>query len=114
MKETTPECKIVPTKLKVFRKVKMTRGKAKDEDDVGDEEIVEIHSFATTPALATARVGVTMSRSYQSITVAIEYSIPAYKEFIEEAGVEAYERAKQHLVGELPEMREFLGSLRDL
>jgi hypothetical protein len=99
---------------KVFRKVKVTRGKSGDEDSTEDEEIVEIRPFATTPARATARVGVTMCRSYQSISVHVEYSIPEYREFVEEAGEEAYERAKQHLMREIPEMREFLGKLKDI
>ena len=102
------------TKRKVFRKVKVSRGGESDEDSGDDEEIVEIRTFVTPPARVSARVGVTMSRAYQSLTVAVEYSIPEYKEFIDEAGQEAYERAKQHLFAELPEMRKFLGKLRDL
>ena len=100
---------------KVYRKVKVTRGASlKDEDATEDEEVVEIRPFVTAPARASARVGITMSRSYQSISVAVEYSIPEYREFIDEAGEEAYERAKQHLMREIPDMRTFLGKLREI
>jgi len=100
---------------KVHRRVKITRGAAmSDEDAVEDEEIVEIRPFVTAPARVMARLGVTMSRSYQSITVAVEYSIPEYREFIEDAGGEAAERCRQYIESELPGMRDFLVRLKDI
>lgn len=100
---------------KVHRKVKLARGAAMRDEDAGeDEEIVEIRPFVTTPARATARLGVTMSRSYQSITVHVEYSIPEYREFIEEAGEEAAERCRQYIDSQLDDMRAFLGRLKDI
>ena len=105
----------VPVTVKVARRVRLSKnyGEDTDEDTEEDEEILEVRPFVTTPARASARVGITMSRSYQSVSVTVEYSVPDYKERIVEAGDEAYELAKQHLVREMPDMRALLDAVKE-
>ena len=110
VKKSDKDSVVAVTKRKVDRRVKSDY----KTDDVSDEEILERHLFVTTPAVAKARLGLTMSRNYQSVTLAVEYEIPCYKEEVTEAGEKAFRMAKEHIASELPELREFLEGVKDL
>lgn len=94
-----------PLKIRTSKTVKLKR-----QDEVADsqEEVIEIHKFATQPAVATVSIPLKMTMDYQSLGVEIGVSLPCYAEELD-AGIEkAFEMAMSRIMAKIPEIQKTL------
>ena len=100
----------VPTTIRVSRTVKI--GKTGDEAMSGDiEEVIEVHQFATTPAMARIMIPLKKAHNYNSAGLTVGVDMPCYVEELPQALERAYEIAKDRLLAELPKIIEALKKL---
>lgn len=100
----------VPTTITVSRTVKI--GKTGDEASSSEvEETIEVHQFATTPAIARVSIPLKKAHNYNSAGLTVGVDMPCYKEELPEALEKAYELAKERLLVELPKIIEALKKL---
>ena len=110
--KTAPEPAIVsvPTTIRVSRTVKI--GKSGDEAMSSDiEEEIEVHQFATTPAMARIMIPLKKAHNYNSAGLTVGVDMPCYKEELPVALERAYELAKERLLVELPKIIDALKKL---
>ena len=101
--------KLAATKIKVERSVKLTKGKAPSEEEVREEEnVIEVHKFETTPAMATVEIPVKFSKDYQSIGLTVGVSRPCYAEELDQGLAAAYTMAIERLQKEIPDLKTML------
>jgi len=93
------------TKLIVNRTVKLD---GVDSDSSSTESVIEIQTFATTPAMAHVSVPIKLSRSFQSVGVEVGVYLPCYKEELPEAIELAYRLAKERVAREIPIIKQAL------
>lgn len=94
-----------PVKIRTSRTVKIKR---QDESSDSQEEILEVHKFATQPAIATVSIPLKMTMDYQSLGFEVGVSLPCYAEELD-AGIEkAYEMAMARIVAKMPEIQKTL------
>lgn len=108
---TTDKAISVSTKMVVSRTVKLTRGPDKDIKSKEDEELLEIHHFATTPAMAIVEIPIVMSKNYQSIGIRVGVHLPCYSEELDDGITKATQMALDRVQREIPELREALEKL---
>ena len=107
--EKLEELELHATKVKVERSVKLTTGKsATDEESRSEENIIEVHKFTTTPAMATVEIPVKFSKDFQSIGLTIGVSLPCYSEALSEGMKMAYSMAIERLQKEIPDLKTML------
>ena len=111
MTKTIDESHGALTKILVERSVKLTRGKNKDEQTKEEEDFIEVHKFATTPAMATASIPIRMSKNFQSIGITIGVHLPCYAEELPEGIEKAIQMALDRVTAEIPELRVALDKL---
>lgn len=99
---------VAETKVRVNRTVKLD---GVDSDSASTEDTIEIHAFATVPAMATVGPSVKISRQFQSVGLDIQVSIPCYKEELPQAIEQAYTLAKERILREIPEIQKALNGL---
>jgi len=93
------------TKIIVQRTVKLD---GVDQDSASTEDVIEIHTFATTPAMAHVSVPIKLSRSFQSVGVEVGVYLPCYKEELPAAIELAYRLAKERVAREIPIIKKAL------
>lgn len=93
------------TKITVQRTVKLD---GEDQDSASSEELIEVHTFATTPAMAVVSVPIKLSRQFQSVGVEIGVYLPCYKEELPDAIEAAYRLVKDRIARELPIIKKAL------
>ncbi|MGD9727491.1 MAG: hypothetical protein AB7L09_03100 [Nitrospira sp.] len=96
---------VAETKVIVSRTVKLDGA---DVDAATTEDVIEVHAFATTPAMAVVSVPVKLSRSFQSVGVEVGVYLPCYKEELPQAIEAAYEMVKERVMRELPLIKQAL------
>ena len=96
---------VAETKILVHRTVKLDGA---DHDSASSEDLLEIQTFATTPAMAVVSVPIKLSRQYQSVGVEVGVYLPCYKEELPEAIEEAYRLAKERVAREIPLIKKAL------
>lgn len=96
---------VAETKLVVARTVKLD---GVDTDSSTVEDVIEVHVFATTPAMAVVSVPIKLSRSFQSVGVEVGVYLPCYKEELPQAIEAAYDLAKERVMRELPLIKQAL------
>ena len=96
---------VAETKLVVARTVKLD---GVDTDSSTVEDVIEVHVFATTPAMAVVSVPIKLSRSFQSVGVEVGVYLPCYKEELPQAIESAYDLAKERVMRELPLIKQAL------
>lgn len=90
----------------------MKIGKTGDEAMSSDiEETIEIHQFATTPAMARVMIPLKKAHNYNSAGLTIGVDLPCYMEELPEALEKAYDIAKERLLAEIPKIIEALKKL---
>ena len=110
---TESETVVAETTITVTRSIKI------GSDVAGGSELpetIEVHKFATTPAMAEAKLAIRKSQeSRDGLWVAGEITIgcvrPCYAEELPQATEAAYDQVKARLLKEIPEL---LKSLNDL
>jgi hypothetical protein len=100
MVPVTAESKII-----VQRTVKLD---GVDSDSSSTENLIEVQTFATTPAMAFVSVPIKLSRSFQSVGVEVGVYLPCYKEELPEAIELAYRLAKARVAREIPIIKKAL------
>jgi len=93
------------TKIVVHRTVKLD---GVDHDSASTEDTIEIHAFATTPAMAVVSVPIKLSRQFQSVGVEVGVYLPCYREELPQAIEEAYRLAKERVAREIPLIKKAL------
>ena len=73
---------VASTKIIVQRTVKLD---GVDSDSASTEDVIEIQTFATTPAMAYVSVPIKLSRNFQSVGVEVGVYLPCYKEELPDA-----------------------------
>ena len=96
---------VAETKIIVHRTVKLD---GVDVDSASTEELIEVHAFATTPAMAVVSVPIKLSRSFQSVGVEVGVYLPCYKEELPQAIELAYRMAKERVAREIPIIKQAL------
>lgn len=71
----------------------------------------EVEHFVTTPGSVSASLGVTLSKSFQSVSFNVTYTIPCYKENLDGTAEQAKRRVLEHISKELPSLQEFLDNI---
>jgi len=107
------EAQIHETKITVERSIKI------GDDIKGASEppqTIEVHKFATTPAIAKAQVAFRKSKqAYDGLWVAGEITIgcekPCYSEELPAATEAAYEAVKARILQEVPELLKSIDAL---
>jgi len=93
------------TKIVVHRTVKLD---GVDHDSASSEDTIEVHAFATTPAMAVVSIPVKLSRQFQSVGVEVGVYLPCYKEELPEAIEKAYQLAMERVNREIPIIKKAL------
>lgn len=93
------------TKIIVQRTVKLD---GSDSDSSSTENVIEIQTFVTTPAMAHVSVPIKLSRNFQSVGVEVGVYLPCYKEELPEAIELAYRLAKERVAREIPIIKKAL------
>lgn len=93
------------SKIVVSRTVKLD---GEDTDSSTAEDVIEVQTFATTPAMAVVSVPVKLSRSFQSVGVEVGVYLPCYKEELPQAIEAAYDMAKERVMREIPIIKQAL------
>jgi hypothetical protein len=80
---------------------------------VGDEEtaehMIEVATFATTPAEVEAKMGLTVNLgNYESLRVDVGVKLPCYKEEIDQAQMVAFEMVERTLFEKVKEAKQSL------
>ena len=102
-----PASVIVPTTITVLRSIKI--GKTGEEIVSGEAtEVIEVHQFATTPAMARVMIPIKKAHNYNSAGLIVGVDLPCYKEELPEALEKAYGLAKERLLSELPKIIDAL------
>lgn len=96
---------VAETKITVHRTVKLD---GVDTDSASSEDLIEVQTFATTPAMAVVSVPIKLSRSFQSVGVEVGVYLPCYKEELPQAIESAYRMAKQRVAREIPIIKKAL------
>jgi hypothetical protein len=96
----------VPTTITVSRTVKISGGEEAESSDVS--EVIEVHKFATTPAMARVLIPIKKAHNYNSAGLTVGVDLPCYKEELPEALERAYNLAKERLLAELPKILDAL------
>lgn len=109
MAKTTPTITAptvaVPTKIWVANTLKLT---GKGETSSSEEEVIEVHKFATTPALVKASIPLKMTMDYQSLGIEIGIEMPVYAEQVDKGLEEAYARVFKLIQEKVPEIQKTL------
>lgn len=116
--QTSPEVKADPaaldnamapivreTKIVVQRTVKLD---GEDQDSASSEDVIEVQTFATTPAMAIVSLPIKLSRSFQSVGIEVGVYLPCYKEELPLAVEEAYRMVKERVAREIPIIKKAL------
>lgn len=90
---------VAETRVTVSRTVKLD---GVDHDSSTSEDVIEVQTFVTTPAMAVVSVPVKLSRQFQSIGVEVGVYLPCYKEELPQAIEAAYRMAKERVAREIP------------
>lgn len=94
-----------PLKIRTSKTIKL---KGQPEESSSTEELIEIHKFATQPAVASVSIPLKMTMDYQSLGIEIGVSLPCYAEELD-AGIEkAYEIAFARITAKIPEIQKTL------
>jgi len=99
---------LAPTKFRVSKSVKRSGQAEKSEST---EEVIEIHKFATTPAIVKAGIPLKMTMDYQSLGYEFAIEIPCYKEEIDAAADEASAIVFAKIQSKIPEIQAALMDL---
>ena len=107
---TEQDLKVVSTTIHVSRTVKSS---GKDESNDGDPETIEVHKFATNPAIVSVSYPVKISKSYQTVGITVGVSLPCYAEEIERG----FERANDLVIArmkiEMPKIKALLNKMAE-
>lgn len=96
---------VMETKIVVQRTVKLD---GVDSDSASTEDVIEVHAFATTPAMAVVSVPIKLSRSFQSVGVEVGVYLPCYREELPQAIEQAYQMAMERVMREIPVIKQSL------
>jgi len=96
---------VVETKIVVNRTVKLD---GVDQDSSSTEDVIEVQTFATTPAMAIVSVPIKLSRSFQSVGIEVGVYLPCYKEELPQALEAAYRLVKERIGREIPIIKKAL------
>ena len=106
--ETAKVPVVAETKIVVQRTVKLD---GVDQDSASTEDVIEVQTFVTTPAIAYVSVPIKLSRSFQSVGVEVGVYLPCYKEELSD-GIEcAYRLAKGRVAKEIPIIKKALDDI---
>ena len=78
-----------------------------------DTEIINVHKFATTPAVASIEIPIKMTKYYNSMGITVGVSLPCYAEEIEEGIEKAKGIALKKVFDEIPAIKQALEKFRD-
>jgi len=96
---------VAETKIVVHRTVKLD---GVDQDSASTTDVIEVHAFATTPAMAIVSVPIKLSRSFQSVGVEVGVYLPCYKEELPQAIEQAYQMSMERVMREIPIIKKAL------
>jgi hypothetical protein len=96
------------TKIRVQRSVKLD---GLDTETASTEETIEVHAFATVPAMVGANFSTKISRNFQSVGLDILVQRPCYTEEIKQGIDEAVRIAKERVLREIPDIQRALNNV---
>lgn len=103
------EDRAVATTIWVARTVKS--GGEPERQTQEPPEQIEVHRFATNPAMVRVSYPLKLSRSYQSIGVEVGVELPCYAEEVDRAFLRATDIVVGRLKEEVPKLVEMLRDL---
>lgn len=112
MPSASAKKKAVPTVITVSRSVKLDG--SDETTETQQEETIEVHEFATTPAMVEFRYPIKRSKDYQSAGIEIGVTLPCYVEEIPAAMERAKDLVVTRLQAEIPRLAAVLDKLCDL
>ena len=98
--KTSSEVHRVPTTVRVSRSVNVSGEDTASDSE--DEEVVEIHQFATTPAVIHFSYPIKRAIHFQSVGLEVGVSLPCYVEELDEG----FNKAKQLVVSRMAQCME--------
>jgi hypothetical protein len=104
---TTNAPVVVETKIRVHRTVKLDGA----EDSASTDDVIEVQTFATTPAMAVVTCPIKISRKFQSVGLEVGVYLPCYKEELPLAIEAAYRMAKERIMQEIPGIQKALSGI---
>lgn len=106
----------VPTTITVTRTVKIdgTDEAAGSDDPEEEMEEIEVHRFATQPAMVRFSYPLKMTKSFQSVGIEVGVEVPCYVEEIEDGLEKASQLVAARLKVEVPKLRQTLDKLASL
>jgi hypothetical protein len=108
--ESSITAQVVETKIRVHRTVKLSGA---DSDASSTDDVIDVQSFATVPAMATVSLPIKITRRFQSVGLEVGISIPCYKEELPQALEAAYIMARERIIREIPEIQKALNGIAE-
>lgn len=105
----TEQQKFHPTTITVNRTTKS----GKDDSADGEPETVEVHKFATNPAIVSISYPVKLTRNYQTAGITVGISLPCYAEEIDAAFEKANNLVIARLKVEIPKVKALLAKMAE-
>jgi hypothetical protein len=103
------EQKFFPTTITVNRTTK----KSSQDDQDGEPETIEVHKFATNPAIVSISYPVKLTRAYQTAGITVGVSVPCYAEEIPAAFEKANSLVIERLKVEIPKVKALLAKMAE-
>lgn len=98
------------TTIFVSRTIKK-QGEAEVAD--GGSETLEVHQFATTPAVVSVSYPIKLTKNYQAAGIDVGISLPCYAEEIDDAFQRANDLVIERLKVELPKLKQLLNQMAE-
>lgn len=90
-----------------------TKSSGKDESQDGDPETIEIHEFATNPAIVSISYPVKLTKAYQTVGITVGVSLPCYVEEIAQGFEKANSLVVERMKIEMPKIKALLNKMAE-
>jgi hypothetical protein len=107
---TEQEVKVVSTTIHVSR---TTKSSGRDEHQDGDPETIEVHKFATNPAIVSVSYPVKLTKAYQTVGITVGVSLPCYAEEVPQAFERANNLVIERMKIEMPKIKALLAKMAE-
>lgn len=99
---------VAQTTIRVHRTVKLD---GLDTEAASTEDTMNVHAYATVPAMVGVNFPIKISRNFQSVGLEVLVQRPCYTEEIPQAIEEAFRIAKERVMREIPDIQRALNSV---
>jgi hypothetical protein len=93
--------------------IKTVKSSGKDESSDGEPETIEVHKFATNPAIVSVSYPVKLSKAYQTVGITVGVSLPCYVEEIPQAFERANNLVIERMKIEMPKIKALVAKMAE-